>query len=89
MFTGIVHHCGSILAITEKENSISLNIETQFDHLKLGESIAVDGACFTVTNYEPGFFSIDVSSETLSVTTLGEKKVADMVHLERSMRTDD
>jgi len=54
-----------------------------------GDSIAVDGACLTVTSMQPQGFSADVSSETLQRTTLGRKRAGDRVNLERALRLCD
>lgn len=89
MFTGIIHHCGNIERIDSHDQSKGFEIHTQFKHLNPGESISIDGVCFTVTNFDNGNFHIDASPETLSLTTLVRKKVNDKVHLERSMRADD
>ncbi len=57
--------------------------------IKLGDSIAVDGACLTVTSIQPQGFSVDVSSETLQRTTLGKRRAGDRVNLERALRLCD
>lgn len=56
-----------------------------FDDLKVGDSIAVDGACLTVTSERRGFAEFDLSSETLKKTTLGELRIGDKVNLERAL----
>jgi riboflavin synthase len=69
------------------ELSISCGLPT--DEIKPGDSIAVDGACLTVTSIQPQGFSVDVSSETLQRTTLGRKRAGDRVNLERALRLGD
>ena len=55
----------------------------------LGESVAVNGACLTVTKLEGQAFWMDISAETLSRTTLGGLKIGDRVNLERAMQLGD
>ena len=57
--------------------------------IKLGDSIAVDGACLTVTDIQPQGFSVDVSPESLQRSTLGKKRAGDRVNLERALRLCD
>ena len=57
--------------------------------IKLGDSIAVDGACLTVTGIQPQGFSVDVSPESLQRSTLGKKRAGDRVNLERALRLCD
>lgn len=82
MFTGIVDHCGKLV---KREGSL-FEIETEFRDLVLGESVAVNGACLTVTAIFPGRFQCDVSPETLARTGLG---TAERVNLERALRLSD
>ncbi|NMC72524.1 MAG: riboflavin synthase [Myxococcales bacterium] len=68
----------------------ALRIRSPWGDLEVGESVAVDGACLTVTRAEAsGSFEADVSAETLSRTTLGERGPGDRVHLERALRAGD
>lgn len=89
MFSGIIDHCGEVLEITQQENSQHLKIETQFKSLQLGESVAVDGVCLTVTAINPHFFECDLSSETLALTHLNQLKVTQLVNLERALCLGD
>ena len=89
MFTGIIDHQGEILAIRERSGAVSFDIKTQFPDCQLGESISVNGVCLTVTAFENGFFSVDLSSETLVCTTAGDWAVGQLVHLERALRVGD
>jgi riboflavin synthase len=59
------------------------------DRLVLGESIAVDGACLTVVSFQGGQFTVDVSAETFSRTTLGGKRPGARLNLERALRLGD
>jgi len=89
MFSGIVDHCGEVLKITRFQDSISLEISTRFENLSLGESIAVDGVCLTVTAIHPASFCCDLSSETLNLTHLKHLKEHQALNLERSLRLND
>ncbi len=71
---------------------MTLTIETStelVEALTLGESVAVDGACLTVTTWGNGRFSVDASAETMKRTSLGDRKVGDALHLERALRLGD
>lgn len=82
MFTGLIEEVGKIVAI----NHNSVKIEAGFSKdLKLGESVAVNGTCLTVTQTQNTVFSADISPETFNVTSWKLKKAGDLVNLERAM----
>ena len=88
MFTGIVQSIGKVCAVEQMDGDVRLGFavpELDLDQIKLGDSIAVNGACLTVAELGPGTFSADVSTETLAVTTLGELVVDSPVNLEPSL----
>lgn len=91
MFTGIVAEVGHIRDVSRTAGSAVLTIgaERMMDALELGESVAVDGVCLTVTGRSDKSFTVDVSPETLRTTTLGERSSGDGVNLERSLRLGD
>ncbi len=89
MFTGIVDHCGTILDIVPLDTGIALLIQSDFVDLQLGESIAVDGICLTVTKIENATFSVELSMETLAVTTAKQFKKHQHINLERALRPMD
>jgi riboflavin synthase len=89
MFTGIVDHCGFVAEMTEKPRCCVLRIESQFTDLALGESIAVNGTCLTVTSFDPKSFTVDVSPETMRLTNLGTLAKGVKVNLERALRLSD
>ncbi len=92
MFTGLVKDVGRLVEHEEHpEGGRRLGIRTdlQTDSFEIGESIAVDGACLTVTEVDGDVFFIDLSPETLARTTLGDHEVGDGVHLERALRVGD
>ncbi len=92
MFTGIVSGIGQITEKLELNNSVKLGITCPnfgTDDVKIGDSIAISGACLTVVSKNTNGFSVDVSTETLNQTTIGEKIEGGFVNLEKSMKLDD
>lgn len=98
MFTGIVEDVGRVARVARDARGARLVVETSAldaGGLAMGESIAVDGACLTVTERTAGTagrggrFAAYASAETLARTTLGERAPGDPVNLERPMRVGD
>lgn len=91
MFTGLVESVGEIKKAVRRGAGLELIIHgaLQGGEPVIGESIAVDGACLTVTRRVDKGFAADVSPETLQRTTLGMKKPGDRVNLERALRLSD
>ena len=91
MFTGIVEELGTIHSIQVKAQDATLEIQAKdvLSDAKIGDSIAVDGACLTIRFLTSATFTVDASAETLRRTTLGERKVGEPVNLERSLRLSD
>lgn len=88
MFTGIVEDTGTIREVRKKPLESSFDIAADridTGALVPGDSISVSGACLTVTALGNGFFTVDVSHETLSRTTLGTLKEGSGVNLERAL----
>ena len=83
MFTGLVEELGKIRALARGAHSIRLTIAAQkvLQDVKLGDSIAVDGACLTVVEFSSASFTVDVMPETFDRTTLSLKKAGDAVTL--------
>jgi len=91
MFTGIVEDAGVIRAMERSGPLVRLVVETRLDlaDTKLGDSIAVDGVCLTVTAMDGPRVSFDVGPESLRVTSLSRATVGAKVHLERALRLSD
>ena len=91
MFTGIIEGLGTISKIKPagQGKQFILNADFVLDQTKIGDSIAVSGACLTVVMIDKERFHVDVSPETLSKTTLGKAKVGHRVNLERALRLSD
>lgn len=90
MFTGIVEHTGSVVAIEVARDAARLRIDAGpvATGVRLGDSIAVNGACLTVAAIAGVELAFDAVRETLDKTALGELRPGDGVHLERAMRAD-
>ena len=91
MFTGIVEEVGRVLAVPAPGHAGELSLEgrTVCEGTRLGDSIAVNGVCLTVTGLgEAGRFSVDVMPETLRRSNLGSLRAGSRVNLERAMAAD-
>lgn len=89
MFTGLVEAVGTIRELRPVSGAVKIGIEAPSlpaSDLSTGESVAVDGACLTVTRVSGRRFHADVVRETLSITTLGRARPGQKVNLERSMQ---
>jgi riboflavin synthase len=88
MFTGLIEDVGKIKALHEGDRSLVLTVETKLPvrAMKLGASVAVNGACLTVVKKGSTDFIVDVSPETLGCTNLGKLRAGSLVNLERPMR---
>ena len=91
MFTGIANAMGSVRRLKRRGADALLEIDTSLElgDVRIGDSIAVSGACLTVTALDGGGFTADVSAETLSRTTLEAAKAGDRVNLEKALRVGD
>lgn len=89
VFTGLVEAVGHVQASSEKPGAVRLLIKSDLGKWALGESVAVNGVCLTVTEALADGFLADVSAETLAHTTLGRVAVGAPVNLERSLRVGD
>lgn len=88
MFTGIIEEVGIVRSITKGSLSAILNIscEKVLEDTRVGDSIAVNGVCLTVTSLEESSFTADVMAETLRRSSLGELSKGSKVNLERAMQ---
>ena len=88
MFTGIIEGLGKIKSLTRKGADAVLEIDAAIDmsDVALGDSIAVNGACLTITAKKQNIFHADVSAETLDKTTLKHLHPGEQVNLEKSLR---
>jgi len=91
MFTGIIEGFGTISSIRPAGQGKKLIVRADFvlDKTKVGDSIAVNGACLTAVSIDGKQFEADVSPETLQKTSLGRIMIGDRVNLERALRLSD
>lgn len=87
MFTGIIEEVGTIAAIYRGARSSTITIQAKiiFNDLKLGDSVATNGVCLTVTGIHGNRFTADVMSETIDRSSLGDLSIGSKVNLERAM----
>ena len=83
MFTGIVEEIGKISLI--QPNRLTVKAAKVLEGTELGSSIAVNGICLTVTDFNASSFSIGIQPETLRRTSIGQLKAGDEVNLERAV----
>ena len=88
MFTGLVEEVGVVQEVTTGNTGAGLLISAGrvLAGLKLGDSVAVDGACLTVSHLDTSSFGVGLSPETRQRTNLGERQVGDAVNLELPVR---
>jgi riboflavin synthase len=87
LFTGIIEETGRIKSVKKGSNSAVLQIESNMmkRDIKVGDSIATNGVCLTVTGINPDSFFANVMHETLMRSSLGHLKPSDVVNIERAM----
>jgi len=88
MFTGIIQTIGEVDSIEANDGDVQLQIAAPglgLETVAIGDSIAVNGCCLTVTRLTDDAFIADVSHETLNVTTLGDWQVGMQVNLEKAL----
>lgn len=90
MFTGIIREIGVLNKIKNAaKNRLSLKIKTAKIKPHIGDSIAINGVCLTVTKKTKNGFEVDVVPETLNRTTLGSLEKGALLNLEPSLRLND
>lgn len=91
MFTGIIEEIGKVKSVKSGSQSVSLSIEASkiLSDVKLGDSIAVNGVCLTVTSFTSGSFTADVMPESMKRTNLGLLSIGTKVNMERALRVGD
>ena len=90
MFTGIIEELGTVDSLSPGADPARLRIRSPhvLEGIALGDSIAVDGCCLTVTSQDGEQWTADVIATTLAATTLGDRRPGDRVNLERCVRVD-
>lgn len=91
MFTGLVAELGTVVALKPLNRSYNITVKANkvLNNLKIGDSVAVNGACLTVVKISGSDFTADVMPETVKLTNLRHLKSGDKVNLERTLRLCD
>ena len=87
MFTGIIEEIGKIKSIERHANSIKLTVSASkiMSDMHIGDSIATNDICLTVTSFDSSSYTVDVMPETMMMTNFKNLKVNDAVNLERAL----
>jgi len=87
MFSGIIENIGEIIGVENNFSNFNLDIRSNFtNELSIGESVAHNGVCLTVTNIYENYYRVNCVKETLDKTNLGQLKVGSKLNLERSLQ---
>lgn len=91
MFTGLVEELGRVKQIQSGARSIQIAISARkvLEGVRIGDSIAVNGVCLTVTTFSKDYFAADVMPETMKQSSLGALKANSPVNLERALQLGD
>lgn len=89
VFTGVVEKAVRVVGVAAGPKFSRLTLPSDWDDVKVGDSVAVNGVCLTVADLAPGEVAFDVVQETLRLTNLGLLKEGEEVHVERAMRVGD
>lgn len=92
MFTGLVQGVGRLRTRESRGGDLRFTIDVgtlPFNDVALGESIAVNGCCLTVVDFDAASFAVDASNETLALTTLGTLRDDAALNLERAMQAHE
>lgn len=91
MFTGIIEEVGKLKSVKSTAGGLSIEVEAKkvLEDSKLGDSIAINGICLTITDLKSDSFDFDVSQETINRTNIKDLKVGSFVNLERALRPID
>ena len=85
MFTGLIEQISKVESILITSQGAKITFCADFDDIKKGDSIAVNGACLSITEIQGNKFSADIMKETLNLTNLKNLKKGDFINLERAM----
>lgn len=91
MFTGIVEEIGTLTTFKKEPHLVTFIIEAEkvLEGVTLGDSIAVNGVCLTVTAFSQKSFTVEIMPETLRKTALTDYQIGDFLNLERALRLDE
>lgn len=89
MFTGLIEKVASVKNISLNSMGAKISFSADFENVKVGDSIAINGVCLTMTSVENNNFCADVMRETLNISNLKYLKNNDEINLERAMKLND
>ncbi len=91
MFTGLIETIGTLTAVSPRgaNRVFRMRPDTLLAGLRIGDSVALDGYCQTITALSGDTFEVEVSPETLAVTTAAARKAGDRLNVERAMQIGD
>lgn len=91
MFTGLIEEQGTIISLNREATNLNIEVQAKLvlKDIKLGDSIAIDGVCQTVTRIETSSFWVTAIDETLKLTNFNSYKQGTKVNLERCLRPID
>ncbi len=90
MFTGLIESVGRIERVQDRQSNRLLTVRAGFaSELTIGDSVAVNGVCLTVTGMNRTSFVVEAAATTLKATTVGRLRVGDRVNLERALALGD
>lgn len=89
MFTGLIEDLGKVNNINKFEGYWNIEIKTQLDDIKVGDSISVNGVCLTVVTFAKKNIIFDVITESLDKSNFSDLNVGEYVNLERCLRLSD
>jgi len=91
MFTGIIEDKGKVMRVEHRgrEKKLTLELPIHLTEMQLGDSININGVCLTIVEKRGQTIGVDLSSETLQKTVLGELKEGDQINFERALKVTD
>lgn len=89
MFTGLIEKVVCVKNFIVTSSGAKVEFCANFDSVKVGDSIAINGVCLTMTSVDNGFYSADIMKETLNVSNLKYLEIGDEINLERAMKLSD
>ena len=88
MFTGLVEEVGEVVSLRTGQSGGVLEVKSSLGDIKVGDSVAVNGACLTAVEVKDGLVAFELSPETMKRTNLKNLRSGDLVNLERALRAD-
>ncbi len=88
MFTGLVEEVGEVVSLRTGQSGGVLEVKSSLGDIKVGDSVAVNGACLTAVEVKDGLVAFELSPETMKRTNLKNLRRGDLVNLERALRAD-